>query len=206
MFKLYTSPGSGGFAVHAVLEEAGAKYRVVPIDTKKGDHRSAKFLKMNPAGQVPVLELPNGHVMTESAAMLIYLCDRYGLLAPAPGSPKRPDFLRWLVFMAVNTYSADLRYFYPDRYTTDPTGIEGVKGAGLVELDRNLALLDKVIGKNKFLLGPRMTAADIYLAMLAFWHPELEQAFRRMPNVARVAKAVAQNKTIAKINAFHQLW
>lgn len=208
MHVLHTSRGSGGFAVHALLEEAGAKYRLVEVDTKAGEHRSPAFLKLNPMGQVPVLELPSGKVMTESAAMVIYLADRLkpGSLAPTPASPARPAYLRWLLFMAVNLYGSDLHVYYPERYTSDPAGAAAVKQAGIEALDRQLAILDDAIGSNRFLLGSRYSAADPYLLMLVHWHPEPDSVFGRCANIARVCEAVRNRKAIRSINAFHRLW
>ncbi len=206
MFKLYTSRGTGGFAAHAVLEEAGARYEIVPIDTKAGEHKSVKFLRLNPMAQVPVLELPNGQVMTESAAMVIYLCDRLGVLAPAPASKNRPAFLRWLVFLAVNTYTADLRVYYSERFSTVPGDVTGIREQALADMERQFDLVDRAIGNNKYLLGATVSAVDIYLTMLIYWHPEPQKMLSRFSNIARVAERVTARKSIRHINEFHALW
>lgn len=208
MYVLHTSPGSGGFAVEAVLAEAGAKYRVVPIDTSKGEHRKRAFLKLNPMAQVPVLELPGGQVMTESAAMVIYLADRLapGKLAPKPTAAARAAYLRWLSFMAVNLYTADLRFFYCDRYTADPAGAEAVKAAGLRDMDAQFDILDKAVGANRYLLGRSYSAADPYLLMLCTWHPDAAKMLARRKNLARLCETVKARKAIAPLNAFHKLW
>jgi glutathione S-transferase len=208
MHVLHTSPETGGFAVQAVLEETGAEYRLAEVDTKAGQHRSPDFLKRNPMGQVPVLELPDGTVMTETAAMLIHLADRLapGRLAPEPDSPARPAYLRWLMFMAVNLYQADLRAYYPERYTADGTGATGVKAAAVRDMDRQLAILDQLIGDRPYLLGDSFTAADPYLLMLAHWHPEAKSAFSRFGNVARVCDKVRMRKAVTAANQYHRIW
>ena len=208
MYVLHTSEGSGGFAVQAVLEEAKADYRVVKVDTGKGEHRKPSFLKLNPMGQVPVLELPGGGVMTESAAMVIYLADRLvgGRLAPKPVSRKRADYLRWLTFLGVNVYTADLRYFYSDRYTTEPKGADGVKGAGLRDMEAQFDILNKAVGKGPYVLGNRYSAVDPYLLMLCTWHPQPADMLRGRKNLARLCETVKARKAIASINAFHKLW
>lgn len=208
MYLLHTSPGTGGFVVQAVLEEASAPYRLVRVDKTSGEHKSADFMKLNPLGQVPVLELPEGGKMTETAAMVIHLADRLapGRLAPEPASPRRPAFLRWLVFMAVNLYAADLRAYYPDRYTTDPAGAEGVKQAALRDMDRQFGILDRAIGQSPFLAGDHFTAADPYLLMLAHWHPEADSVFGRFDNLARVCDSVRGREAVQAANVFHQIW
>ena len=206
MFVLHTERGSGGFAVQAVLEAAGAEYRVVEV-AERGP-RTAEFLKLNPMGQVPVVELPDGSVMTESAAIVIHLADALapGRLAPATDSPARPAYLRWLVFMAVNLYTADLRLFYPDRYTADASGAGAVKEAALAHMEAQFAIVDKAIGANRFLLSEEFTAADPYLLMLAHWHPEPKDLFARHENLARVCDSVRQVPAVQAANAFHRIW
>jgi glutathione S-transferase len=208
MYRLHTSPGSGGFAVHAMLEELGVKYALVHVDTRAGQHRTRAFLRLNPLAQVPVLEVPGGRVMTESAAMMVYLADRHASprLAPAAGSAARAGFLRWLLFFAVNVYSSDLRFFYAERYTTDPKGAAGVKEAGLAAMNREFAIIDKAIGPSAYMLGARYSALDPYLAMLAHWHPDPAGLFATCKNIARVAEKVKARKAIRAIAGYHKLW
>jgi glutathione S-transferase len=203
---LHSERQSGGFAVQAVLEAAGAAYRIVEV-AERGP-RTAAFLKLNPMGQVPVLELPDGTVMTESAAIVIHLADALapGRLAPDPLSPARPAYLRWLLFMAVNLYTADLRLYYPARYTADPEGADAVKQAALAHMDAQFAILDRAIGEKRFLLSDEFSAADPYLLMLSHWHPEPPTLFARHPGIARVCDAVRQVPAVAAANAFHRIW
>ena len=206
MYVLHTERESGGFAVQAVLEAAGAEYRVAEVAEKAP--RSADFLRLNPMGQVPVLELPDGTVMTESAAIVIHLADTLapGRLAPEPASTERPAYLRWLVFMAVNLYGADLRFYYPGRYTAEATGGQGVKQAALAHMEAQFAILDRAIGAKKFLLSDSFSAADPYVLMLAHWHPEPQTLFDRHSRLARVCDGVRKVPAVQAANAFHRIW
>jgi glutathione S-transferase len=206
MYVLHTERESGGFAVQAVLEAAGAAYRLVEVAERAP--RPAGFLELNPMGQVPVLELPDGSVMTESAAIVIHLADTLapGRLAPDPASPARPAYLRWLVFMAVNLYGADLRFFYPGRYTAEATGAQGVKQAALAHMEAQFAILDRAIGAKKFLLSDSFSAADPYVLMLAHWHPEPQTLFARHSSLARVCESVHKVPAVQAANAFHRIW
>ncbi len=208
MYVLHTEPESGGFAVHAVLEAAGAKYRLAEVEGKSARQRSPEFLKLSPLGQVPVIELPDGTVMTESAAILIHIADTCapGKLAPEAASPDRPAFLRWLVFMAVNLYGADLRLYYPQRYTTDDSGARAVKEAALAHMDAQFAIVDEAIGDNAFVVSESFSAADPYLLMLAHWHPEPGALFARHANIARVCDATRKLACVKAANKFHRIW
>jgi glutathione S-transferase len=208
MHVLHTEPESGGFAVQAALEAAGAEYRLVEVEGKGARRRAPEFLKLSPLGQVPVLELPGGAVMTESAAILIHVSDTLapGRLAPEANAPDRPAFLRWVVFMAVNLYGADLRLYYPQRYTTDEAGAQAVKEAALAHMDAQFAIVEEAIGDNAFLVSDSFSAADPYLLMLAHWHPDAGALFARHPNIARVCDATRELSPVRAANKFHRIW
>ena len=208
MHVLHTETESGGFVVQAVLEAAGAEYRLVEVEGKSARQRTPEFLKLSPLGQVPVLELPDGTVMTESAAILIHLADTLapGKLAPDAASRDRPAYLRWIVFMAVNLYGADLRLYYPQRYTTDDAGAQAVKEAALAHMDAQFAIVEEAIGDNAFLVSDSFSAADPYHLMLAHWHPDAGALFARHPNIARVCDATRKLPPVKAANRFHRIW
>ncbi|HSM20450.1 MAG TPA: glutathione S-transferase family protein [Hyphomicrobiales bacterium] len=208
MYVLHTEPESGGFAVHAALEAAGAEYRLVEVEGKSARQRTPEFLKLSPLGQVPVVELPDGTVMTESAAIVIHIADTLapGKLAPDAASPDRPAFLRWLVFMAVNVYGANLRLYYPQRYSTDEAGAQAVKEAALAHMDAQFAIIEEAIGDHAFLISDSFSAADPYLLMLAHWHPDPGALFARHPNLARLCDATRELAPVKAANTFHRIW
>jgi glutathione S-transferase/GST-like protein len=206
MYKLYWSKMSGAMAPQALFEEIGASYEKIIIDLDQEENRSADFLAVNPMGQIPALVLPDGTLMTESAAMVLHVVDRHpeAKLAPPAGSPERARFERWLLFMASTLYSADLRTYYPDRFTTDPDGLEGVKAAAVADMDRYFAMLDDALNPGPYLLGERFSAVDIYLWMLAAWHPDPQQMLERNPRVERLVALVQARPAIARIWPEHE--
>ena len=207
MYRLHNSAGSGGFAVEAVLAELGVKYQLVHVDLAAAGHRAPAFLKLNPMAQVPVLEVPGGRVMTESAAMVLYLADRHASprLAPVASSPMRADFLRWLFFFS-HVYETDLRIYYAGRYTSDAGGAEAVKAAAIAAMDREFAIIDRAIGSSVYMLGARYSVLDPYLTMLAHWHPDVPGLLKACKNIARVAEKVKARKAIRAIAGDHKLW
>jgi len=194
MYKLYWAPNTGAFAPEAVLTLAEIPFERIPVDLDGGEQAGAAFRALNPMGQVPLLILPDGLAITESAAMVLHLVDRFpgAGLAPAPGCSERAAFDRWLLFMAVNVYGATLRYYYPDRYSTDGGAAAGVKAAAGHDLDRLFAIVDAAIGPGPFLQGARYGAADLYLLMLAAWYaPALDRpAIRRLNDRLRAEPAI----------------
>jgi len=201
MYKLFWSKSAGSMAPEALLEEIGATYEKVSIDLGKQENRNAEYLAVNPLGQIPALVLPDGTLMTESAAMVLHICDRHpeAKLAPPAGSPESARFQRWLVYMAAAVYGADLRLYHSDRMTTDAAGIEGIEAAARADLDRYFAILDDALSPGPYLLGERFSAVDIYLWMLAKWHPNTARLFADNPRVAKLVELVEARPSVAKV-------
>jgi glutathione S-transferase len=204
MHTLYTRPQTGGFAVHAVLEETALPYDLVTIE----DNTADDFRAISPLGQVPVLGLPDGSTITESAAMCIYLSD----LAPGSGispaltSPLRPHFLRWLAFGSAQIYDADLRYYYAGRHTTDQSTIDGIRAAALADMNRLFAIADTALDGKAWLLGDIFSAADIYIAMLTYWHPDVPVLLTQCANLNRLCEAVKKRPAVARAAEYHDPW
>ncbi len=205
MYKLYTRPGSGGFVVEAALALANARFD--QIDVPKTDRPDQAFLDISPLNQVPVLTLPDGRSITESAAICILLAERFpqAALAPADGAA-RADFLRWMALMASVVYPADLRFYYAHRYTTDASGTDAVKQAAIAEMDRGLAVMDAALGGRRWLAGERQSVADLYLLMLFSWHPEVERAREAWKNVERVCAVLRDQPLMKRLNMRHEMW
>jgi len=206
MYKLYTRPGSGGFVVEAALALAGAPFD--QIDVPKKDSPDQAFLDISPLNQVPVLTLPDGRSITESAAICILLAERHpeAGLAPAAGSPARADFLRWMAFMSSALYPAVLRFYYAHRYTADAEGVKAVKEAAITEMDRGFAVLDKALAGRDWLVGDTLSIADIYLVMLVAWHPEIGKVAAAWPDIERLWARLRDHDLMRKLNAAHAMW
>lgn len=194
MYKLYWAPNTGAFAPEVLMDLAGAPYEKIAVDWDAKEQHGAAFRKLNPMGQIPVLILPDGTLMTESAAMAQHLADRFpeARLAPAPGSAARAVFDRWLFFLAVNAYGADLRYYYPDRFTSDPVGVAGVRQAAEDELRRLCGLLEEPLTPGPFFGGAAFSALDLYLLMITDWYPPVQDR----PVIARLRKELLAHPVI----------
>jgi glutathione S-transferase len=96
---LYHHPFSRASTVVWMLEEVGVPYELRWVDMMKGEQKSAEIVALNPMGKLPILT-DDGLVVTEVAAIGLYLADRYaaGRLAPALDDPARGTYLRWSFF------------------------------------------------------------------------------------------------------------
>jgi glutathione S-transferase len=99
MITLYHHPFSRAAGVLWSLEEVGEPYELVFVDIRKGDQKGPPVSTLNPMGKIPVL-VDGDTVVTEAAAIALYLGDRYalGTLAPKPDDPRRGTYLRWSLF------------------------------------------------------------------------------------------------------------
>ncbi|MBQ0932146.1 glutathione S-transferase family protein [Ideonella alba] len=116
---LYGAPGSGSDAVVMALRACGLRHRLVLAATWEPGEGLDALRRINPLGQVPTLQLPDGTVLSESAAILIHLGLQFpaaGLLPADPG--RRAQTLRGLVFIAANCYPTVSISDYPERWTT----------------------------------------------------------------------------------------
>lgn len=186
-----------------VLTLTEAPFERQRVDYESKEQQGEAYRELNPMGQIPVLRLPDGEAMTESAAMVLHLVERFpeAKLAPAPGSTARAIFDRWLVFLAVNVYGAMLRRYYSGRFTTDPAGAEGVRQAADRDLQSQFAILEAALDPGPFLLGEAFGAADIYLMMLVDWYPPA----RELPRIAGLCAALKEEPRIADLRKLYQL-
>src|SRR5690349_15151569 len=120
MYTLYGSRGSGSSIAEVALERCGLEYRSVRASQWEADSAIDELKKVNPLGQIPTLVLPDGSVLTESAAILIHLGLEHPQSGLLPADPSaRAQTLRGVVYIAANCYSAISQSDYPERYTTD---------------------------------------------------------------------------------------
>ena len=201
MFTLYARNTAGSMAPEALLAACGADYRVVVVERKADGRLDEALHAVNPRGEVPTLVLPDDSVMTESAAMMIHLCDLHpeAGLAPPPGTPARAVFLRWMIYLATTLYMSDLRLFYPERYTLDPAGAEAIREKARAGMMSEFALYEAALGKGPFILGARMSAVDIYAAMLCSWAPDITALFAAHPALGRMYEAVLENEAVRRV-------
>lgn len=200
-YLLYARPGAGSAAVEALLAVLALPHQVTDVPKEADGSAPRWYLDINPRGEVPTLQLPDHSIMTESAAMMIHLADCHpqAKLAPAPGTAARAQYLRWLVYLAATAYATDLRLYYPERYSTDPAHAPAIKARASADLARDFAVLDAQMGDGPFLLGPQMSAADIYTAMLLSWSDDVAGLFAAHPKLKRLYEGVAAHEKIKPV-------
>jgi glutathione S-transferase len=207
MYQLYSRHQTGSMVVEAALEEIGAPYEIITVERDSAKRPVSEYFAINPLGQVPALGLPDGSVMTESAAIAIYLADKYpdAGLSPPLTSALRAPFLRWMVFLATNVYTSDLRIYYPHRYTADPEALASVKTAALEAMAREWKVYADALGAKPFTLGDRFSILDVYAAMLATWNLDVPAFLSLHPNVKALYDRVLARPAVARVWRRHEV-
>ena len=106
-------------------------------------------------------------------------------------SPLRARYLRWMLYFATAVYMADLRMYYPARHSTDAGHADAIKAKAIEDMERDYDIFAEALGEGPFILGPSMSAVDIYAAMLISWAPDVPQLFARHANIKRLYDLVA---------------
>ena len=190
-FRLYGEPGWGSVIVEAQLEWYGLDFEFERVGNlfKSAEARD-RLEKINPLAQVPTLEMPDGTVMTESAAITLLLAETAGddSLVPAPGDAARAAFLRWLVFVVANVYPTYTYGDDPARFVPVDTAQKPFEDAVLAYACKLYAQLEDVAGSPWF-LGERFSALDIYVCAMSRWRPKQPWFAEHAPKLHTIAEA-----------------
>jgi len=168
MYILHYTPDNASLIVRLVLEELGVPYEARLIDRAAGQLDSPDYRALHPLGKIPALETPEGP-MFETAAIVLYLSEKHGALAPQPGDPDRAAFLTWLFFTAFNLHPAVNDVFYSNR-AAGPENAAAVLAHAVPRLHVCLNVLDSLVASQA--PGFLSTAPSIlgyYLAVLMRW-------------------------------------
>jgi len=202
---IFWRPGTGSFAVEVLLEETGQPYERVLVTQRRRLDMPPQLLKLNPLGQVPVLVLPDGSAMTESAAMVIYLADLKPAagLAPPAGDPARPHYLRWLLYGAVNVYQTFMHVYHAENFVADEAAHPGMIALARETLARQWAQVEAALDPGPYLLGARPSAADLYLMMFPYWYEDKGATLRGYPRLNRLCNALRERPAVQRVWAHH---
>ena len=204
MYNLFYADGSAAQGVRVILEEIGVTYQLIQSTIDMSAPRPPAQLAINPNGWVPVLTWGDKG-MYECAAITAFLCDRHpeAKLAPSIDEPQRSLFLQTLVYFSNSVQTAFQTNYYPDRFVDTCAEEPSAQRRGIRRLRETWKVIDDQIGENKWVLGERFSAVDIYLFMLTTWlapsrgHPTTDE----FPNVMRIAEAVMSRPSVQLVYA-----
>ncbi|TMJ21695.1 MAG: glutathione S-transferase family protein, partial [Alphaproteobacteria bacterium] len=200
-YKLWGRAGWGSTLVEAQLVWYGLPFSFEPVgDLFKEPDARAKLETVNPLAQVPTLILPNGAVMSESAAITLLLADISGQdsLVPKPDAPERAAFLRWLVFIVANIYPTFTYADDPARFVSINAARDPFRAATDAYAQR-LWRQAETAARAPWFLGERFSALDIYVSVMTRWRPKRGWFEIETPRLFAIARRTDLKPELAEV-------
>jgi len=196
MIALYTANTPNGHRVELMLEEIGLPYSKQVLSLAKGEHRTDKFRKLNPAAQIPVIVEHNptddeAFVLTQTTAILLYLAEKVGKLLP--GSARdRARVLEWLSLDVTDMATSRFNAFWLSRNEHDEAAQRLRERAS-----EYYRLYDRQLATHEYLGGDEYSVADVaaYPWARAMAHPNAVE----LPNLCRWKQQLSQRPACRKI-------
>jgi GST-like protein len=208
MYTLYGKKGSGSASVEAALAIIGEPCRIVETASWERNAAFDELLAFNPIGQIPTLVLPDGGVVSESAAIHIHLADAHPAAHWLPAdAAARAQAIRGLVFIAANCYPMITIIDFPQRFVADLGEDEAlqkrVRAATRERLHLHWDMFADMFPARPFLNGEAIGALDLYAAVVSKWsggrphiaaaRPALHATLARIEADPRVAAVFARH-------------
>jgi glutathione S-transferase len=166
MLTLFYSPGACSTAAHIVLEESGEKYTARRVDLASGEQRGEAYLKINPQGRVPALQLDSAEYLSENTAILPYLGKRFHLWPTE--SLAEAKALSLIGFFASSVHPAHAHIGRPERYTADASAFPGIKEQGLKTFHGYLKQIDGMLAGREW-FSDKYSVLDPYGLVFYSW-------------------------------------
>lgn len=207
-YTLFGFKGAGSAAVEMALEAAALPYRIVNAASWEPSSALDELRAANPLLQIPTLLLPDGGVLTESAAILLHLgldAAPAGRLLPAD-SAARAQAIRGLVYIAANCYSAIGIIDYPQRWTgiADEAGQEAVKQGARKQLHRHWEIFADTFPAKPFFSGEQPGALDFLAVVVSKWSGSRAHLAQHRPAMAEALRRIETHDVVAPV--FRRHW
>lgn len=204
----YTNPMSRGRIVRWMLEEVGHPYETVLLEYGT-TMKAPDYLAINPMGKVPAIR-HGDTVVTEGAAICAYLADAFpdAGLAPAPGSPMRGPYYRWMFFAAGPVEAAVTGKALGLLAPADKKAM-----AGYGSFEETIDALGRCMDPGPYICGDQFTAADVYVGSQIGWgmmfgtiekRPGFEDYFERLQERPAAKRARALDDALMPEQALPQ--
>jgi GST-like protein len=206
MHTLYGTLGSGSAAIELALCKCNLPYQLVRASSWESKAGRERLAKVNALLQVPALVLPDGEIMTESAAILIHL----GLTNPKSGllatrQPARMQQIRGLVYIAANCYSAITVSDYPDRGTTSKNKgeLRRVRAGTRRRMYRNWEIFADTFPGSPFLSGKEPGALDFLAVVVSKWSGTRSHLAQTRPDFRQLMLDIEKHPSAADVLRRH---
>ena len=208
MYTLFGFKNSGSASVECALEMTGAPYRIVETASWEQNDALAELERVNPLKQIPTLQLPDGTVLSESAAILMHLGFAFpnsGLLSEVPN--ERDLALRGLVFIAANCYSCITVIDYPERFTTatDDAARKAGRAGATERLHAHWDIFADLypVADERFIAGDQPGALDLMAAVVSKWSGTRKHVKTSRPAFSALLERIDSHPAVALVFGRH---
>jgi glutathione S-transferase len=185
--KLYISPGACSLSPHIVIHEAGLKAQIERVDLRAKTLKSdgSDYRTINSKGAVPALQLDDGQVLTEGAAIVQYLADQKpdSGLAPASGTMERYRLQEWLNYIGSELHKSVGSLF-------NPALSEEMKKSTIATVGMRFEWVAGQLDGKDYLMGKTFTVADAYLFTILGWTKYFKIDLAQWPNLKAYVERV----------------
>ncbi len=203
MLKLLGTPNTRTTRVTWALEEAGAEYEFVKIDLHRGGTRTPEYRALNPGAKVPTL-LDGDQAITESAAIVIHIAERYPEAGLIPTEPiARARCLQWC-FFTIGELEQPLWTMSKHSFALPPDWrTPAIMSTAAREWLRAAKVFSESLGDRQYILGDDFSVADIMLAHTLAWSIYAKQPTEHQ-NLQAYAARVLSRPALARAQAREQ--
>ena len=171
--KLYEFAPTRSIRVRWTLQELGVDFESVTVNLLAGEHHRPEFLKINPAGRVPVL-VDDDLVLTESVAIVLYLAEKYPHTGLIPTDLKqRSQVYRWLLFTATELEQPLWRISRHTVLYPEPLRLPAEVSLARQDFTEMVAVMEDQMQGCQFIVGDTVTIADFVCAYTLDWANEV---------------------------------
>ena len=198
---LYGAASSGAVAVEAALTLLDIPFTVIEGATRASEAARERVSPRNVMRQIPTLVLPDGEILTESAAILIYLADKHpaARLSPGLSEASRRQFLRWMFFVSSAIYS--LHWIKPDvrRIGAPESARDQVVDAVHERIAFCWRTMDSQVSPGVYLLGNQLTVLDLYVAVVSRFGPWRKRFYAEAPRMTPPIRRVDEEPRLKSL-------
>lgn len=199
MLTLYYAPGACSMASHITLEECGVAYEAKVLAMAKQEQRSETYLKVNPRGKVPALDV-NGTVLTENLAILTYLALTNPDKKLLPDDPfQRAKCLSHMAYLGNTVHPSFTHLVRPERFTEDANGTAPVKAMGKKTFWGLLGEIDGLLAGKEWVMGSQFTVADPYTLVFYGWGGRAELPVGDLKNYTAFKDRMLKRPAVRKV-------
>jgi glutathione S-transferase len=199
--KLYYSPGACSLASHIAIEEVGIPYETQRVNLAQGEQRQPEYLKVNPRGRVPALQLGE-HILTENVGILTYLGGGYPDAKIWPQKTwDQAKLVSSMAWLSNTVHPAYGHYVRTERYVDDESCKQAVKDKGLASFRGYLEEIDRLLTGQKWCIANQYTVIDGYLLVFYRWANRAKLPVKELRNYTALVDRVLSRPAVHKVMA-----